>query len=412
MSDSVPVIHISPMGNLGNHAIQFMAAMALAARVGPVRYSAVGLNLFGIEHKPIEGTFPATEIVTVQTIPRDRLAAALCDGKLARVDIRAYAQRMENFLPAAAYRDVLRVPDPEPQPIAPHELLCNVRQGDILDGHHPDYVLIPIDFYADLIAETGLAPVFLGQLEESPYLAALRARFPDARFLPSRGPACDFASICQASNIVPAISTFSWLAAFVSRADRIFFPVLGLFNPAQNRAVDLLPFEDPRYRFYQFPVHYATNVQNFARSHASLRGLWRHLPASRLRDMLSATPPPREKSHYLEAFDEIFYQAAHPDVAAAIAAGHMLSFRHHYETCGFTEGRAAFALDRAWYCREYPIAALEIAAGEYWDPDHHWLEAGRVRGYRRRLPSPTQRTTDQIPQTPAPPAGTVQYPGR
>jgi hypothetical protein len=383
MSDTVPVIHISPMGNLGNHAIQFMAAMALAARVGPVRYSAVGLPLFGIEHPPIDGDIPATDIITAQTLPLARLAAALRDGALHRVDIRAYAQRMENFLPAEAYRDVLRVPEAEPQVTAPHELLCNIRQGDILDGHHPDYVLIPIDFYAGLSAETGLTPVFLGQLEETPYLAALRARFPDARFLPSRGPASDFESISRAANIVPAISTFSWLAAFVSQADRIFMPALGLFNPAQNRAVDLLPLDDPRYRFYQFPVHYATNVDNFAPAHASLRGLWRHLPKPRLRNVLSVTPPPREKSRYLEAFDESFYQSAHADVAAAVASGHMPSLRHHYETCGFTEGRAAFALDRAWYCQQYPIAALEIAASEYWDPDHHWLEAGRARGYRR-----------------------------
>jgi hypothetical protein len=256
MSDTVPVIHISPMGNLGNHAIQFMAAMALAASVGPVRYSAVGLPLFGIEHPPIDGDFPATDIITAQTVPLARLAAALRDGALRRVDIRAYAQRMENFLPAAAYRDVLRVPDAEPQATAPHELLCNIRQGDILDGHHPDYVLIPIDFYAGLSAETGLTPVFLGQLEETPYLAALRARFPDARFLPSRGPASDFASICQAGNIVPAISTFSWLAAFVSQARR--------FAAARRSPLRLLPIpralRDKRRKFRARPCKPARPV--------------------------------------------------------------------------------------------------------------------------------------------------------
>jgi len=383
MTENLPVIHISPMGNVGNHAIQFMAAMALAVRVGPVRYSAVGLPLFGIEHAPVDGDFPGTEVVTAQTVELDRLAAALRDGTLQRVDIRCYAQRMENFLPADTYRDVLHGPGCAWEGAGPEELLCNVRQGDILDGHHPDYVLVPIDFYAGLVAETGLAPVFLGQLEDSPYMRALRGRFPCARFLPSRGASADFACICEASNIVPAISTFSWLAAFVSRADRIFMPVFGLFNPAQNRAVDLLPIGDPRYRFYQFPVHYATNVENFAPAHASLRGLWRYLPAGRLREMLGAMPPPRDKARFVEFFDEPFYRASYPDIAAAIAAGDMPSGRHHYETCGFVEGRAAFALDRAWYCQEYPIAALEIAAGEYWDPDHHWLEIGCARGYRR-----------------------------
>ncbi len=383
MSGSAPVIHISEMGNFGNHAIQFMAAMALAARVAPVRYSGVGLPAFGIEHPPIGGDFPATEIVTSDTVPLARLATALGDGTLQRVDIRTYAQRMENFLPADAYRDVLRVPGPEWSGTGPEELLCNIRQGDILDGHHPDYVLIPVEFYAGLVDETGLAPVFLGQLEDTPYLRALRARFPAARFLPSHGAPADFERIRHAHNIVPAISTFSWLATFVSRAERIFMPVLGLFNPVQNRAVNLLPFDDPRYRFYQFPVHYATPVEDFAPAHESLRGLWRYLPPERLSAVLARSPPSREKSRFLEVFDETFYRAVYPDIAAAIEAAHIPSGRHHYETCGFDEGRAGFALNRAWYCRQYPIAALEIAQADYWDPDHHWLEAGRARGYRR-----------------------------
>jgi hypothetical protein len=55
----------------------------------------------------------------------------------------------------------------------------------------------------------------------------------------------------------------------------------------------------------------------------------------------------------------------------------------HYESTGFDEGRAAFALDRAWYCRSYPIAAVEIAQGDFWDADQHYLEVGRERGYQR-----------------------------
>jgi hypothetical protein len=382
-----PVVHISAMGNLANHAIQFMAAQALAARLGPqgaeVRFSAVGLPIFGIEHPPIEEHLPATEVVTANSMPMDRLARALSAGTLQRVDIRTYAQRMENFLPVAAYRPVLRARGPVWSGAGPGELLCNIRQGDILDGHHPDYVLLPIDFYADLITETGLAPVFLGQLEDSPYMHALRARFPHARYLVSRGAAADFERIRRSHNIVPAISTFSWLAAWLSQAEHIYMPVLGLFNPAQNRAVDLLPLDDARYRFYQFPLHYSVNVTDFATAHASLRRLWRYLPPHHLAATLARLPPPRHKMQYIEMFDEPYYRAAHPDVAAAIDAGHLANGLQHFIDVGFTEGRTAFALDRAWYCREYPIAALEIAAGDYTDADHHWLEIGRARGYGR-----------------------------
>ena len=42
-------------------------------------------------------------------------------------------------------------------------------------------------------------------------------------------------------------------AAWLSHADRIFMAVTGLMNPMQYHLVDLLPFGDPRYRFYLIP---------------------------------------------------------------------------------------------------------------------------------------------------------------
>ncbi len=378
-----PILHISTMGNLANQMIQFAIAHALAARIGTARFSNVNLPPFGIHHPAIAGDYPATEIVTSHTVELDRLANALAAGRLQRVDIRTYGQRMENFLPPQCYARIFPQISPPPPTAGPGELLINIRQGDILDGHHPDYVLIPPEFYEAILAETSLSPVFMGQLEDTPYLRTLRTRFPHARFLPSLGAALDFARIRAARFIVPSVSTFSWLAAWLSEAERIFLPVLGLFNPAQNRGVNLLPLDDPRFRFYQFPIAYGCRVAEAPAAHAALRGLWRYMPAERLAALLARTPPPRRKDAYLAAFDETFYQAVNPDIAAAVAAGHIPSGRHHFETTGFDEGRAAFALDRAWYCRTYPIAALEIAQGECWDADQHYLELGHARGYCR-----------------------------
>ncbi len=380
---AAPIIHISTMGNLGNQMIQFATAYALATRVGTVRFSNVNLPPFGIHHPAIGGDYPATEIVTANTVALDRLANALAGGTLQRVDIRTYGQRMENFLPPQCYAQLFPQMSPPPQTSAAGELLINIRQGDIVDGHHPDYVLIPPDFYASLLTETGLSPVFMGQLDDTPYMRTLRACFRTARFLPSLGAAADFARIRAARFVVPAISTFSWLAAWLSEAERIFLPVLGLFNPAQNRGVNLLPLDDPRYRFTQFPIAYGCRVADAPAAHAALRGLWRGMPAARLGALLARIPPPRDKGAYLAAFDEAFYQAVNPDIAAAVAAGHIPSGRHHFEASGFDEGRAAFALDRAWYCRTYPIAAVEIAQGDCWDADQHYLELGRERGYQR-----------------------------
>jgi hypothetical protein len=375
------IIQVSPMGNLGNRMIQYMAALALAARVPGARLSQIHLPEWGIQIAPVPHADLTTETVGTPVVPLARLAAALNDGSLGCVDIRSYAQQIGNLLPAAAYRD--RFVTPDLPGAGPDELLCNIRQGDILDGHHPDYVLIPVEFYAELVAQTGLSPVFMGQLDASPYLHALFRRFPDARFLPSRGPVADFAVIRASCNIVPSISTFGWLGAWLSEAARIFLPVLGQLHPLQARGANLLPLDDPRYRFFLFPFHYAVPVARFAAAHAALRGLWRLMPPARLGGLLGAERPGRNRALYLEAFDEAFYLSRYPDIARTIADGHMPSGRHHYEFHGFAEGREPFHLDRAWYCETYPIAAVELGQGDAIDPIDHWLTLGRERGYLR-----------------------------
>ena len=376
-----PVIQISPMGAVGNRMIQYLAALALAARVPGVRLEKVHLAEWGIQIPPTETDPARTAKVTSPVIDLDGLAAALRHGQIDCVDIRTYAQRMENFLPAAAYRTLFG--GPSATGAGPDELLCNVRQGDILDARHPDYVLIPVAFYAELVERTGLRPVFMGQLEPTPYMDALRARFPQARFQPSQGAVADFAIVRGSRNIVPAVSTFSWLAAWLSDAERVFMPVLGLFHPLQSHATQLLPLDDPRFRFTLFPHHYAVPVAQFAAAHATIAGLWRGMPPAQLRARLFAPSPPRDRGAYLAAFDEAFYVIRYPDIAAAILDGHMPSGRHHYEHYGFDEGREPLAIDRAWYCQTYPIAAVELGQGDVLDVIDHWVTLGRERGYRR-----------------------------
>jgi hypothetical protein len=383
----LPIVHVSTMGNLANQMIQYMVALSLASRVGRCLISNVGLHGWNIVHPPVEGEF-RTEIVVEQSPDLDRLAAALRDGTLQRVDIRCYGQRMQNFLAADFYRGVFVYSGPEVRGAGPDELLCSVRQGDILDGHHPDYVLIPVDFYEEVAHATGLRLVFCGQLEDSPYMQELRRRLPEARFLPSRGPMTDFERIRRSVNVMPSVSTFGWLAAWLSEARHIFMPVLGLLHPLQSRSTFLLPLGDPRVRFYLFPFNYAVPVDRVAASHASMRGLWRLVDHGRLAEILRPAPRPRHLHRYLDHFDETFYRLAYPDIAAAIDAGHLPDGRHHYEHFGFAEGREAFFIDKSWYCQTYPIAAIELSQGEYDDPHHQWLEIGRARGYRRAPQAP------------------------
>ncbi len=380
-SQPAPVIEVSPMGAVGNRMIQYMAALALAQRVPNAVLAKIHLPEWGIQIPPLAHPPEPSLTVRAPLLDLPGLAHALNGAALRRVVIETYAQDIANFLPPAAYRATF--PTPSVRGTGPRELLCNIRQGEILDARHPDYVLVPIDFYAELAETTGLSPVFMGQVEDSSYMDALRRRFPAARMVPSQGAIADFAFIRTSCHIVPAVSTFSWLAAWLSEAETIHLPVLGLFNPAQARSTRLLPSEDPRYRFTLFPHHYAVPVEGFAAAHAALRHLWRAMPAGTLLPLMAREPPPRDPAATLAAFDEAYYLARHPDVAAVVAAGHMPSGRHHFEHYGLAEGRDSVAVDSAWYCTAYPIAAIELGEGYAWDPADHWVRIGRARGYRR-----------------------------
>jgi len=171
------------------------------------------------------------------------------------VDYGGYSQRMEYFGSsdlAAAFFPRLEVDVPE---FGPDHLVINVRGAEILRGAHPDYMPIPISFYEEVIAESNLNPVFIGQLGDDDYSRELRRRFPLATFLESGGPAHDFELLRRAANLVIAVSTFSWMAAWLSRAARIVhMPVLGFFNPEQRPDIDVMPKDDARYRFHKFPI--------------------------------------------------------------------------------------------------------------------------------------------------------------
>jgi hypothetical protein len=124
---------------------------------------------------------------------------------------------------------------------------------------------LPLAFYHRLVRETGLRPVFVGQVQDNWYTRALREQFPGARYL-SGGVVEDFQTMRGARNVVVAVSSFSWLAAWLSdRAQAIHLPAAGLFNPAQRDDIDLLRPGDPRWQVHRFaPGHFTASEEQKA----------------------------------------------------------------------------------------------------------------------------------------------------
>jgi hypothetical protein len=183
------------------------------------------------------------------------IAYLLRTGVFNKVTLRVFAQRFE-YLP---YVDIARAwfaaSSPDTPSIGPHELLINIRGAEILSGLHKDYMPLHLNYYKKLIDVTQLSPVFMGQIDDGIYGRALLRGFGKARFLPSISPLSDFTTIRNAVNICCSVSSFSWLAAWMSRrAEVIHLPLAGIFNPLQRRDVDLIPLGDERFRYWQFPV--------------------------------------------------------------------------------------------------------------------------------------------------------------
>jgi hypothetical protein len=384
-SKTQPVLDVQLIGGLANRMIEYMVVRRLAAEVAGCRVSNVHLAEWGIDHPIVPGaTSPASKIpVSRGNLDLAGIVKLLSSGKLTRYNFKSYAQWLPNFPDLNLCRTLFAADELAYPGFGPEYLVCNVRGGEVLDARHPDYTLLPIEFYGELASTTGLKLLFMGQIENNAYCDALKRRFPGAIFQPSRGAVADFQTFRNSKNLAPAVSTFSWLSAWLSLADMIILPVNGLFHPVQCPNVDLLPLTDARYRFYLFPINYSVPVDRFEAAHRVLQGHWRYMPSDTIAHLRATTPRwPKRLDRFISMFDETFYLKTNPDVAREVTAGRLRSGRDHYIQHGFKEGRRCFSFNNRWYSVEYPLAAFEVGQGDYVDLMHHFLEVGAIRGYR------------------------------
>jgi hypothetical protein len=382
-----PVVHVNHRGLLGNRMIEFLSAYAVASAVPGCRLSGVHLPEWGIDYPDLSATPGAREIrvaAPTMRLGRADLVRALSKGRIDRVVVDTYALHIDNLLPRKVCAGLFRPPSNDVPRAGPHELLIHIRCDNVLHPVDLDYVLIPFEFYEEIVASTGLHPVFMGQIGDNSYCCELRARFPNATFLPRRNETDDIDTLRRACNIVTSVSTFAWIGAWLSDAKQIHFLVNGVLNPAQYPTINLLPLDDPRYRFYLFPANFAVREQDWPAVHATMRGLWRLMDPAMLAEEQAGQPrfgePPLDAIR--PCFDETFYLDSDEAVRTAINTGGFKDGFDHYVRYGRSERRLPFPFDLAWYGRQYPIAAIEVAQGDFADFFHHYAAIGRRRGYR------------------------------
>lgn len=251
---TLPLI-ISPRGGFANVMFQHMLAVQLRRRLGTgaVVYGP-GMQEWGWAAAVAPAPPSKPLIISGHLFDLDEVAHCLRSGMCDAIVIKAWGMRVEYHPQVDEYRALFRS-DEVGQQVGDDEILISIRAGDIESGGHPAYYPLPFDFYEMVIRAERKRPVFLGQLQPGPYVQALQQRFPRARYLPLGTPIEDFQTMRNAGCVVPSISSFAWLASWLSESVRtIHLPVAGLFDPRRGRQ-NLLPVGDARYRYWsvEFP---------------------------------------------------------------------------------------------------------------------------------------------------------------
>jgi hypothetical protein len=228
---------------------QYVFALALQARVPEAVISGLTLPEWGIAMPPAPPCGGRRIEIRKQDVPFRKLVRLMQESETIDVDLRRLNVRVEYF---GDRLDQIRrtFPPGSAEGAGADEIAINIRGAEILSGKHRNFIPIPISFYEAIIESTGLRPVFVGQIAEDSYSEALRKRFPDARFVTHGFGLRDFHYLRASHAIVAAVSSYSWLAAWLSEtATRIYVPVVGLYHPGARPDCNLLPRDDGRYVF-------------------------------------------------------------------------------------------------------------------------------------------------------------------
>lgn len=283
-------IQFDPIAGLGNNLFHYLLANVIRDHVPDAVLVGDRLPEWVAPHSKVteETRSPEQgdpEIIELygHVIPLRTAIERLRSSDNIEICTRSLALRMEYFgrhleLARRIFAaDVLRSPG-----FGDDHIVFSIRCGDIYRGAHPNYTLLPISFYQYLVRKTGLKPAFVGQIEDNDYCHALREVFPAAPFCHG-SPMEDFLMLRTSSCIVLSISTFSWLAAWLSESARLIIcPILGMFNPLDRPDIDLLPVDDARYRFYRFPSEQWTGTDAEIAAKIAGRPNFRRVVAPRL----------------------------------------------------------------------------------------------------------------------------------
>lgn len=175
----------------------------------------------------------------------NRRSLITIDGIGAFLNIRFYEHHLERIR-----EEWLKLPPREE--MHSRDLTVHIRSGDIwwnpaTQPPHASYCALPFSFYHEIIASENWRRIYVVTEDPTDPMAMKVAREYGAEIV-SKDVLHDFCFLRGSTNVVLAVSTFSWLAGYLSKADRIYMPIAGLFHSGVRPDIDLHA-RDPRYRY-------------------------------------------------------------------------------------------------------------------------------------------------------------------
>lgn len=247
---------VEPAGRLGNQMIQLLVAKRLTADLPDFEIYGYDMPEWRLS-RPFEDWQDDVPLPVATTAPLGVVSFFCRLGLVKSVWLRTI-HLDHRWFPTKEVARALFQPSAEddvPGFDAEH-IVIHIRGEDILHGKHPDYGPIPLEYYKSVLRESGLKPVFVGQISDDYYSDLLRRTFPDAIFPPPRSRIQDFQLIRNSKNIIISMSSFCWIAAWLSDADRIYMPLIGGWNPSQRPTINLTPLNDKRFVYDIFPIRF------------------------------------------------------------------------------------------------------------------------------------------------------------
>ena len=248
-------IILRPTGNMGNHMLQYMFALNVQ-RLATKNVELYGqkLDMWGLTKAIPDDVSVKLAKIRDYNLDVRFIAKLVSSGLIKDAELRGMGMRVSNYASRQFYGEIFRANELSVSGFGPENIVINVRGAEILGSKNHDYGPMPLSFIDRVISHTGLKPIFLGQLGDDFYSERLRKTYSQAEFHPSSGALADFERVRRSVHVAVSVSTFSWLAGWLSDAKSVHLPVSGIFNPLQRPDIDLLPADDDRYVFYDFPI--------------------------------------------------------------------------------------------------------------------------------------------------------------